>query len=491
MMPSHSTPRTGHVSTREVPVQPLIINGQPIEGARPEDEEQVQTIFSPKDQATIVGKCALLQESQVPAVLSSAVQGFERARRMTVPERMAVLQTMATRIQLESDLWAQRLSAEAGKPITLARQEVGRAIGVLQAYARALETFAPERRFLDGRHVEIHRAPVGPVLAITPFNFPLNLVLHKLAPAIAAGCSFTLKPAPETPLTALALGQLASECGYESISVVPCRLAQAQQLVLAEEFRKLSFTGSATVGWHLKSLVPKKQVDLELGGTGAVIVDSLDQPASAVAQRIAYAAYAYAGQVCIAVQRIFVNRTLAEDFVPELVEAIRALKVGDPADPKVVVGPLIRPRDMQRVRDLIKDAINQGANALYGGNAFNAYTMNPILLDRTTPGMRVNQEEAFGPLATLILYDELDEALSQVNNTPYGLQAGIYTTDPQAARRAFERLEMGGVIINDVPTYRHDVLPYGGVKESGTGREGVMAGLTAMTVSKLYVELPR
>lgn len=467
-------------SEREI--HPMLIGGEWIPG------RTTQKIFYPADQTTVVGECFLLDDTRLPHVLRSAESGFEHHRKTTPDQRAAMLNRLAGLLEKNDKALAKLITLEAGKPIMLSQNEVSRAISVCRAYAYEVMREGPVTVYADDGHQgRVGYFPLGPVLAITPFNFPLNLVIHKLAPAIAAGCSIVIKPAPQTPLTALFLGRLALEAGYSAISVVPTINEMAQKLVESDVFKKFSFTGSAHVGWHLKSLANKKSVTLELGGNAAVVIEDFTEPVETIAERVAFGAFAYAGQICISVQRIFVRQPLLEEFTQHFKLAVRNLKVGDPMDETTMVGPLIHNEQMQRTRDIIKDAVFNGGNVVYGGNTYNVFTLNPTVVDRVSDTMRIVKEECFAPLVALESYSNFGEALAQVNNSQYGLQTGIYVASNRQIERAYQQLDVGGVVINDIPTYRMDLLPYGGVKESGMGREGVMAGIASMSYQKTLI----
>ncbi len=448
----------------------------------------VEKSYNPADQASVVGEFYQATADHVELIEKSAQDSYRQARKTTVLQRIEILNNLADLIEERQAIFIDLITREAGKPFRFSEVEVKRAAKVFRLYAERLQTDTTQTMFLNGREAEIRRFPHGPVLAITPFNFPLNLLVHKLAPAIAVGTCITIKPAPQTSVTALALGKLAIEAGYQGISVVPCTNEVAELLVKSPTFKKLSFTGSAEVGWYLKTMSNHKSVTLELGGNAAVVIDDLTLPVEALATQVAHGAYAYAGQICIATQRIFVNQLIYEPFLKALKQAVRDLKVGDPQDPKTIVGPLISIDAMNKTRATIKEAITDGANGLYGGNTYNMFTLNPLLLDRTTPQMKINSEQAFGPVATIQSYARFEEALSLVNDSKYGLQCGIYTNDETKIEQAFQQLDMGGVIINDIPGYRDDVLPYGGIKYSGCGKEGVMSGIEDMTYEKVLIK---
>lgn len=454
---------------------------------------KIHPVYYPADQVTIVGQCHCAEAVHVELITKVAEQGFDAYRKTKPIQRATILSRLAHLLAVRKEELAVLITRECGKPIRFSRTEVDRAIGVCHGYAREIERQESRLIHTDGREARINRFPLGPVLAITPYNFPLNLIMHKLAPAIAAGCSITIKPAPKTPLTALFLGRLAVEAGYEAISVVPTADTQViESLVRSETFRKLSFTGSAHVGWHLRQIAGNKSVTLELGGTAPLIIDEFgdefSEPVETIAQRAAFGAFAFAGQICISVQRILIQEKLRDAFLSALVNATRAMKVGDPMKADTEIGPMISIEDVQRSRAIIKDALKAGANVVYGGNTFNALTMNPTILDRTTPEMAVNTEEVFAPIVTAATYKTFDEAIALANHGRYGLQTGVYTHNPKHIEQAYQQLEFGGVIINDIPSYRADLLPYGGVKDSGIGREGVLCGMDEYNYIKTLVQ---
>jgi aldehyde dehydrogenase (NAD+) len=339
---------------------------------------------------------------------------------------------------------------------------------------------------LGSRAGIVRRFPYGPVLGISPFNFPVNLVAHKMAPALAVGSPIVLKPAGVTPLGALALAELFDETDLPKgmLSVLPISSQRAQKLVEDRRFAKLSFTGSG-IGWWLKGLDSHKHATLELGGNAGVIVHS-DADLDHAAARIAFGGYYQAGQSCISVQRVLVQSEVWEEFVPRLVKQIESLKVGDPLDPTVDVGPVIDHDALERIDAWVKEAVDQGAEILVGGRREDPLYW-PTLLSKTTAEMKVRCEEIFGPVTTVQPYQTFEEALAEVNNSPYGLQAGVFTTSIERAMLAHRELRVGGVIVNDVSAFRADQMPYGGAKESGYGREGLRWAMDEMTEPRIMV----
>jgi acyl-CoA reductase-like NAD-dependent aldehyde dehydrogenase len=348
----------------------------------------------------------------------------------------------------------------------------------------------------EGRWGLVQRFPVGPVLAITPFNFPLLLVAHKLAPAIAAGCPVVLKPAPQTPFTALALGEVVLKAGWpeEALAVLPLANEDTAWLAEREDRLKLvSFTGSAAVGWALKSKSGKKRVALELGGNAAMILHSdwgnyadREQTLEDIANRVALAAFGYAGQSCISVQRVYVERPIFQTFLWKLVDRASKMVVGNPLDEATEIGPVIRPADAERIFNWVAEALAAGAKLVLGGGR-NGSMVEPTILTGTKPGMKVHDEEIFGPVVAVEPYDDFEDALARVNHSRYGLQTGIYTRDAGRIMTAFRELEVGAVIVGDTPTWRMDSMPYGGIKDSGLGREGVRWAIQEMTEPRMLV----
>ncbi|MGZ4819389.1 MAG: aldehyde dehydrogenase family protein, partial [Terriglobales bacterium] len=338
-----------------------------------------------------------------------------------------------------------------------------------------------------GRWGIVKRFPLGPISAITPFNFPLNLVAHKLAPAIACGCTMVLKPPPQDPLSALMLAELVQHAGWPdgALNVLTLRNDDAAPLITDERIKLLSFTGSTAAGWELKKKAGKKRVVLELGGNAGCIVHG-DADLKLAAERCVAGGFGYAGQTCISVQRIFVERKAVREFTEQLVAGAKKLKVGDPMDATTDVGPMIREADAVRATEWIEEAVAAGAKVLCGGHRKGLF-VEPTVLTETRPNMLVNCMEVFAPVVTVEPYDDFAEALRRLNDSPWGLQAGLFTRDARLIFRAFEELQVGAVIAGDIPTWRMDQMPYGGVKDSGMGREGLKYAIEEMTERKLLV----
>ena len=449
-------------------------------------------ISSPFDKSVV----AIVYEANrddVETAIQSAVQAFEITRKMSSYQRSTILHKIADGIRQRHQEFASTMCQEAGKPIKTARIEVDRGVYTFQVAAEEASRIYGEYIPLDtletttGRWGLCRRFPLGPVFAITPFNFPLNLVAHKVAPAIAAGCPLILKPAPQTPVTALMLAEVVHDAGWPegALAVMPLSNDDAGLLVADDRIKLLTFTGSAPVGWALKNKAGKKRVTLELGGNAGVIVHK-DADLPYAAQRCVVGGFSYGGQTCISVQRIFVEESVFDRFTKLVVESVGKLKSGDPSSDDTDVPPLIREEDAIRATEWINKAIESGARVLVGGKRRGAF-VEPTVLTGTTPEMRVNCDEIFAPVVTIEPYDDFNDALHQVNHSTYGLQAGLFTRDALLIQAAFNELEVGGLIVGDVPSFRVDQMPYGGMKDSGLGREGLRYSIEDMTERKLLV----
>jgi acyl-CoA reductase-like NAD-dependent aldehyde dehydrogenase len=423
------------------------------------------------------------------------VASLRRLRALPRWKRREILEDVAAALIAQKERFAQLIVAEAGKPVRLARVEVDRAVLTFKTAAEVLSQLGGETIPLDvmegneGRWGLVQRFPIGPVLAITPFNFPLNLVAHKVAPAMAAGCPVILKPASQTPFTALALGEVILKAGWpgEALAVLPLSNADAAWLAEKEDSIKLvSFTGSAKVGWELKAHSGRKRVLLELGGNAALIVCADWPDLDEAAVRTAHAAFNYAGQSCVSVQRVFVERGVYQTFLWKVVEAAAKLAVGDPSVEATEVGPLILPRDVERVNSWIKEAVKGGAKLVAGGE-HRGSVVTPAILTATAPGMKLRDEEVFGPVVAIEPFDDFEEALAAVNHSKYGLQAGLLTRDAGRILIAYRELEVGALIVGDTPSWRLDPMPFGGVKDSGLGREGIRSAIEEMTEPRMLV----
>ena len=457
------------------------------------DGEAVE-VRSPWDQG-LVGRVTQATRADARQAVQHAVASIRRTRALPRWKRREILEDIAGALIEQKERFAKLIAAEAGKPIRLARSEVDRAILTFKTASEEVIRLGGETIPLDlaegneGRWGLVQRFPVGPVLAITPFNFPLNLVAHKVAPALAAGCPLILKPAPQTPFTSLALGEVILKAGWpdEALAVLPLSNADTAWLAEKEDRIKLvSFTGSAKVGWELKARSGRKKVLLELGGNAALIVHSDWPDIEGAAQKVAGAAFGYAGQSCISVQRVFVERRVYQTFLWKLVDAAKLMVTGDPLNEATDVGPVIRLSEAERIEAWIKEAVAGGAKLLEGGER-DGSLVKPTVLTGTKPGMKVREEEVFGPVVTVEPYDDFEDALAAANHSKYGLQAGLLTRDAGRILTAYRELEVGAVIVGDTPAWRLDPMPYGGIKDSGLGREGVRFAMEEMTEPKMLV----
>ena len=427
------------------------------------------------------------------AAVSAAVRAFGDTRKLTSFQRASILRKIARAISARKEDFARTICREAGKPIKTARIEVDRGIYTFDVAAEEATRIYGEYIPLDttestgGRWGMMRRFPIGPVFAITPFNFPLNLVAHKVAPAIAAGCPLILKPAPQTPITSLMLAEIVNEAGWPggALAVMPMSNDTGGLLVADDRIKLLTFTGSAAVGWQLKSKAGKKRVTLELGGNAATIVHR-DADLSHAAQRCTAGGFSYGGQTCISVQRILVQHGVFDEFTRLLLEGVKKLKCGAPMNEDTDVPPLIREQDALRATEWVEEARQGGAKVLCGGKRHGS-VVEPTVLTGTAPEMRVNCAEIFAPVVTVEPYEEFRHAVRMVNDSVYGLQAGVFTRDAGLINMAFEELEVGAVIVGDIPSFRVDQMPYGGVKESGLGREGLRFSIEDMTEPRLMV----
>ena len=455
---------------------------------------EAMEVRSPWDQG-LLGKVTVASRKDAREAVTHCVASMRRARALPRWKRKEILEDIAAALIEQKERFAQLIVAEAGKPVRTARVEVERAVLTFKTAAEEAIRLGGESIPLDltegneGRWGLVQRFPVGPVLAITPFNFPLMLVAHKLAPAIAAGCPVILKPAPQTPFTALALGEVILKAGWpeEALAVLPLSNEDTAWLAEREDRLKLvSFTGSAAVGWGLKAKSGRKRVALELGGNAAMILHSDWRDLDGVAQRVAHGAFGYAGQSCISVQRVYVERSIFQTFLWKVVERAEKMVRGNPADEATEIGPVIRPADAERIFNWVAEALQAGAKLVEGGGRTGSM-MEPTVLTGTKPGMKVHDEEIFGPVVMVEPYDDFEEALAMVNRSRYGLQAGLFTRDAGRIMTAYRELEVGAVIVGDTPTWRLDPMPYGGVKDSGLGREGVRWAIEEMTEPRMLV----
>ncbi|MDO8428906.1 MAG: aldehyde dehydrogenase family protein [Candidatus Diapherotrites archaeon] len=454
------------------------------------ETQETYPVVNPWNQTEIATVCMPSFE-QVQKAVELTTESFQITKNLSLLERNKILLKMADLITQQKSELAKIISEEAGKPISLALKEVDRAIVTLRLSAEESLKLTEQIIEIDSSKTgKIKRFPIGSIIGISPFNFPLNLVCHKLGPAIAAGCPIILKPAERTPLSSFKLAEIALESGWpkQAISVLPIDRSDKQSLdflIQDERIKVLSFTGSASVGWNLKNNAGKKRVLLELGGNAAVIVHD-DANLELAAKKLAPAMYAYAGQSCISSQRIFVQKKVYEKFKVLLIQEIQKLKIGNPADPEVMVGPMIDLSSAERVEQWLQEAVQEGAKILLGGKR-EKNLFYPTLLANVNPKSKCYSEEIFAPVKVLVSYDSFKQALNLVNDSKYGLQAGIFTQDSNKALQAFEELDVGGVLINETPTFRADNQPYGGIKDSGFGREGPKYAIEEFTELKVLI----
>ena len=452
-----------------------------------------QAVVNPYDHST-VAMTWLAGPDEFEVAAEAAVDTAPVMRALPAYERAAILAKASVLLAARREEIGQTLAGEAGKPIRDALTEVDRAAMTFQVASDEAKRLGGEVIPMDlaahGRQRIgiLRRYPLGPIAAISPFNFPLNLSAHKLAPAIAAGNTVVLKPATKTPLSALYLAAALEEAGLPpgALSVLPMPRDLGDRLVTDDRFKLLTFTGSSAVGWAMKARAGRKRVILELGGNAGVIVEPGADLAFA-ARRIVTGAFAFAGQSCISVQRVFVHDAVYDTFARLIVERVNALVVGDPLDPRTDVGPMIDTGEVDRIETWVSDAVATGARVLTGGRRASASVYEPTVLDNVPETASVCAQEVFAPLLGLYRYTDVGAAMAAVNRSRYGLQAGIFTNDLDTTLAAFDTLEVGGVIVNDVPTWRIDHMPYGGVKDSGIGREGPRYTIEEMTEPKLLV----
>jgi acyl-CoA reductase-like NAD-dependent aldehyde dehydrogenase len=448
-------------------------------------------VQSPYD-GSVVATLGVPTDADIEDAVQRAVETFKESRHLPTHVRAEALMHISRRIAERLDEMAEWVAKEGGKPLKWAKVEVTRASSTFRWAAEEARRFGGEFMLLDtepafgSRAGIIRRFAYGPVLGISPFNFPVNLVAHKIAPALAVGATIVLKPAGQTPMGALTLAELFEETELPKgmLSVLPISGQRAQGLVEDRRFKKLSFTGSG-IGWTLKGLDPHKHATLELGGNAGVIVHS-DADLDNAAQRVAFGGFYQAGQSCISVQRVFVQSEVYRPFLDRLVKQVESLKVGDPLDPTVDVGPVIDLGNAERIEEWVKEAVEEGAKVLTGGSREGS-VVQPTVLVNVTRDMKVCKEEVFGPVVAAEPYQTFEEAIEMVNDSPYGLQAGVFTSDIERTMLAHREIEVGGLIINDVSAFRADQMPYGGSKESGYGREGLRWAMEEMTEPRIMV----
>jgi acyl-CoA reductase-like NAD-dependent aldehyde dehydrogenase len=453
------------------------------------EAKQLNTDLAVTDKFTgkVVTRVALADAATIDAAIAAASATAEPMARMAAYERQDVLAHCVKRFQERQDELAYALCVEAGKPIRDSRGEVSRLIDTFRIAAEESVRITGEIQPLDisarnrGYQGMWKRVPIGPCSFISPFNFPLNLAAHKIAPAVAVGCPFVMKPASRTPLGAIIIGEVLAETKLPkgAFSILPASRDGADQFTSDDRLKLLSFTGSPDVGWDLKERAGKKKVVLELGGNAAVIVDADSDLDDAVA-RVVFGAFYQSGQSCISVQRIIVHESVYDEFRDRLVAKTKTLVAGNPQDENTFIGPMIDVKEASRLESWVQEAVAKGGKLLCGGKRDGAM-LQATLLEGVDRKSKLYREEAFGPVAGLSKFSDFDDALDEVNDSKFGLQVGIFTRDLYKMLKAWDRLDVGGVVIGDVPSYRGDNMPYGGVKDSGLGREGIRFAIEDMT----------
>ena len=457
------------------------------------ETDQILNVINPFDHS-LVAQTYLGSAQDLDYAISSAQQRQEELRLLPSHKKYSILNHIAEQLLEKKYLFVEVLSKESGKPYKYATGEIDRAI-------QTFRVAAEESRRLPGEYLDIEWTPagegkegivkyfpVGIVAGISPFNFPLNLAVHKIAPAIAAGCPIILKPSTSTPLSTLELAKAIdhTELPRGAVSILPMDRQTGNQLVTDPRIKLLSFTGSPEVGWKMKSEAGKKKVVLELGGNAGVIV-SASADVDVAVEKCIVGAFAYSGQVCIHAQRIFVNKKVFEKFIKHFTEKASKLKSGNPLDPETDISVMIDEANAKRVEEWIKEAVEAGAELILGGKRNNSF-IEPTIITRTKPEMKVCALEIFGPVVTIEPFEVFEEAVQAVNSGRYGLQAGVFTNNLDEMNMAFQKLDVGGVIVNDVPAFRVDHMPYGGIKDSGLGREGVKYAIHDMMEPKILVK---
>jgi glyceraldehyde-3-phosphate dehydrogenase (NADP+) len=455
-----------------------------------EDGQIIKEFKSPYDQK-IFAAIHFADKQQVKNAIHSAHLAFEKTKSLSSFERFEILSFIASEIKRRKEELAESITLSAGKTITSSRMETDRAANTFQVAAEEAKRLEGEIIPLDWspqtkkRWGFIRRFPIGVVAGITPFNFPLNLVAHKVAPAIASGNPVIIRPASQVSITSLLLGEIINESGLPKggINIVPCGYEEASPLLEDERVKKITFTGSPEIGWKLKKKAFKKKVTLELGGNAAVIIEP-DTDLGFALSRTLLGAFSYSGQICISIQRIFLHENIYDRFMADFVTAAKKLIIGNPLDEDTEIGPMINTGAARQIEEWVNEAVEKGGHLVTGGQR-NGRLFEPTILENVKPELRVSCQEAFAPVVVVSPYKDFEEALKGVNHSIYGLQAGVFTKDLQKAFHAYEILDVGGVIVNDIPTFRIDHMPYGGVKESGFGREGLKYAIEEMTELKL------
>jgi glyceraldehyde-3-phosphate dehydrogenase (NADP+) len=442
-----------------------------------------QEIKSPFDQS-VVGKVYFAEKDKTEKAVAAAHEAFSETKKLSSLERAQVLEEISSGIEKRKEELAESITLCGGKTIKASRIEVERAASTFKIAAEEAKRIGGEIIPLD-LSAQTKDFPIGVISAISPFNFPLNLVAHKVAPAIASGNTVVLRPSSQVSITSILLGEIISETDYPQggINIVPSGYEAADILLTDERVKMVTFTGSPEIGWELKKKAHKKKVTLELGGNAAVVIEP-DANLDFALPRTILGSFSYSGQICISIQRIFLHEEIYDRFMGDFIEAAKKLKMGNPVEEKTDIGPMITLDAAKQTEEWVKEAVDNGARIVLGGKR-DGVMFEPTILENVKPELRISWIEAFAPVVVIYRYKDFKEALKGVNHSIYGLQAGIFTSDLKKAFQAFEVLDVGGVIINDIPTFRIDHMPYGGVKESGFGREGLRYAIEEMTEIKL------
>lgn len=471
----------------EEKIYPLIIGG------KEKLKKKILDVIYPYNNKKIYS-ISLAEVNDIESAVKKAKIGFEKTKKLSSYFKAEILRKVAKSIEREKEVLAKTILFEAGKPISQARAEVERCLLTLKTAEEEAKRIYGEIMPLDmapwteGKEGYIKRFPKGIVLAITPFNFPLNLVAHKLAPAIAVGLPFILKPSSKTPISSYKLIKFIKEAGYpeEAINFLPMESKNAKYLLENPEIKIVSFTGSSEVGWNIKKIAYDKQVTLELGGNAAVLVHK-DADIDLAAKKCAIGGFYYSGQSCVSVQRIIVQEEIYEKFKEKLIEEVKKLKVGDPEEEDTFIGPIIDKDSLIRIESWVQEAKDKGAKIIIGGKREGNFYL-PTIIEDVREEMKVWSEEVFAPLVVLKKYKDFKEAIEMVNNSKYGLQAGIFTKDYNLINEAFKEIEAGGIVLNDSSSFRADPQPYGGLKLSGFGKEGLRWTIEEMTDIKILIK---
>jgi glyceraldehyde-3-phosphate dehydrogenase (NADP+) len=454
------------------------------------ESDQVKDIRSPFDRS-LVGKVHWAERKQVEEALAAAERAFTETRKLSGYERSQALDKISQGIKSRREELARSIALQAGKPIKDARAEVDRGSSTFEIAGDEAKRIGGELLPLDlsaqtkQRWGLVRRFPIGTISAITPFNFPLNLVAHKVAPALASGNTVVLRPSSQVPITSIILGEIVTESGYPAggLNIVPSGYQAAEALLTDDRVKMVTFTGSPAIGWELKKKAFQKKVTLELGGNAAVVIEP-DCDLDYALARTVVGSFSYAGQVCISIQRIFLHEKIYDRFMSAFEAKTKGLKMGDPLAEDTDVGPMIDEEAAKKTEEWVDEARDQGARIVCGGKRQGTF-YEPTILENVIPELRISWLEAFSPIVVVSKYQDFAEALKSVNYSIYGLQAGVFTNDLKKAFLAYDVLDVGGVIVNDIPTFRIDHMPYGGIKQSGFGREGVKYAIEEMTELKL------